>query len=222
MFDEDTDEEPSLEELFETDDTDPLDDLNDDTDDAVSSTDEDSDDADWTASLLEDDAQESADSEFSFDNVPEDEPADAEPASEPPATTTATDSSVDPPATTDANAGSSFPAIPFSLPNSSETDREWLSTTVDYTKFALKKIFYLVMAPAIYITGFTAGVAIYLLFKAIAFGIFVAFVQLWLDNPLAMTRTEQYGATAVLIVLFVLALFGNFAVNDHFDLNTDA
>jgi hypothetical protein len=231
MFEDDnSDDEPTLEDLFETEDTDPLDDLdaldtsNDktDTSDAPAATSDEAgadDYPDWADDALDtqsdDDPVETPDSTTETESGTPD--LDGQPDEQSPDTVTSASGAS---TTSDSSlvvSKASLPTNLFSL--LSDSSLEWLSTLIWYAKYFVAKIFRIVMTPAIFVVAFFAGAGGWLVFKAVALGIFIAFFKMWLNNPLGMSMTEQYIASAVLIVGFVVSIFADFAVEDYYENN---
>lgn len=224
MFEDNSDDEPSLDDLFETDDTDTdtpdntdsteqsdpsFDDLRPSSETTTTDTttsDSESESPDWADDLL-DTSDEPTDS---------DSPDDIEPHA---TTTSASGTGVENNSETSlVISKSSLPTLPFST--DSDAPREWLSTLLSYTKLAIRKLFYIIMAPIIFLLAFTIAFGAYFVPWIIALLSFLAFATMWIENPLLMSIGTRWLWTFVLAVVFLASVFGGFALDDHYSNKT--
>lgn len=223
MFDDnDSDEEPSLDELFETGDSDSLEEH--DATNGETADDSNSSQPDWAETLFDDDD----------DNSPSETSPNA------PATTSdsasnstddnATRTTADPPVTSASGAStdtsedpslilskSSLSLLPFSSDTNTNRNYEWLDIFVKYTKIAVQKIFYVIMAPVVFILAFLGWFAGYFLPWIGALATILAFGKLWSQNPIVTTGEGRLLGTLILGAVFLGFVNLGFRTQDYYD-----
>lgn len=196
MFDTNSDDNSSLNDLFDSDDPDSLEEST--SDNSTAHTGSNSDDA------LSD-----------HTDLPSREQHSSSPSEQ---LTTPTDES--PSDTTDQSlvvrATSLLPAVVSTRTNSTRW-QAWLSQLLSWVRFGVRKLFFIIMAPVIFLLVFFGTFIAYFIPGIIALYAFFLIPYIWMRNPFQFTPTGQLIASGVLAVVFFVAVYTGIRLGEYYE-----